>query len=246
MRITINITAEKSIILPIHYNHILQGFLYSNLSDKNYSLFIHSQGFQIGNKQFKLFTYSNLRGKFILHRQFKQIEFLPPIKLIISSAAEPFITDLAETLIKKEFNYLGNNIVQIDGIKVHKENTFSDLLQIKMLSPVIAYKTVIGEQRKKTLYFSPWEKLGKEIIINNLLTKYQLIYGQLPKNSEFDIIPNGNQQEKFVRIIDYKGTYIKGYAGIYWLNGNPDLIKVAYDTGLGSKNSQGFGCWEAV
>jgi CRISPR-associated endoribonuclease Cas6 len=32
MRISIEINAEKELRLPVHYNHILQGFLYQNLS----------------------------------------------------------------------------------------------------------------------------------------------------------------------------------------------------------------------
>lgn len=47
-------------------------------------------------------------------------------------------------------------------------------------------------------------------------------------------------------IIKYKGTVIKGYSGDFILKGNPELIKLAYDTGLGSKNSQGFGCIEVM
>jgi CRISPR-associated endoribonuclease Cas6 len=33
---------------------------------------------------------------------------------------------------------------------------------------------------------------------------------------------------------------------IYQIHGKPELISLAYDTGLGSKNSQGFGMFEIL
>ena len=45
-------------------------------------------------------------------------------------------------------------------------------------------------------------------------------------------------------IIICKGIEIKARIGVYKLKGDPQIINLSYDTGLGSKNSQGFGCWE--
>lgn len=39
---------------------------------------------------------------------------------------------------------------------------------------------------------------------------------------------------------------IKAWLGIYRLQGEPELISLAYDTGFGSKNSQGFGMFEIL
>ena len=111
---------------------------------------------------------------------------------------------------------------------------------------MLAYSTSQKEDKKTTNYYSPWQKAFVDIVHNNLLDKYDLIYGQRLPNSEFSLLPNGSQESKCKKIIEYKGTYIVAYSGIYWLKANPDLIKVAYDAGLGSKNAQGFGCWEVV
>jgi len=51
----------------------------------------------------------------------------------------------------------------------------------------------------------------------------------------------GNQ-----KVISYKGTVIKGWMGIYELRGDRELMKLVYDTGLGGKNPQGFGCFEIL
>lgn len=246
MRISIEFKSDKEIILPIQYNHIVQGFLYNSLSDKDYRHFLHHTGYELRNKVFRLFTFSRVIGSFHINRNIERIAFKPPARLIISSPLEPFITDLAETLIKTDTFLIGQNIAQIASISVHRDITFGEKVQIKMLSPMVAYSTVIEDGKKRTEYASPWKSRFTDIARQNLLTKYQILYGDLPQNQEFKIIPNGMQEQKFKAVANYKGTVIEGYNGIYWLKGNPELIKVAYETGLGSKNSQGFGCWEVV
>jgi len=34
--------------------------------------------------------------------------------------------------------------------------------------------------------------------------------------------------------------------GIYELKGNPELIRIGYEAGIGSKNCQGFGMFEVM
>ena len=242
MRIILEISSEKEIKLPIQYNRILQGFIYNNLSDKNYREFIHSQGYQLDNKKFKFFTYSRLTGKFNLYPRQNEIGFESPVKLVISSAVEQFITDLAETLIKADFLFLGGNQIEISSITVEKQFEFTETMQIKMLSPVVAYST----ENKLTYYYSPWHPRFNEIITRNLIDKYKTLFGYMPEEQAFKIIPNGMQEKKFKIVTNFKNTIIEGYNGIYFLKGNPELIKIAYHAGLGSKNAQGFGCWEVV
>lgn len=47
-------------------------------------------------------------------------------------------------------------------------------------------------------------------------------------------------------MILYKGTVIKAWEGTFRLLGPQELVELAYDTGLGAKNSQGFGCFELL
>lgn len=246
MRITIEFDHDREVILPIHYNQILQGFLYKNLTDKDYRSFLHETGYQLENKRFKLFTYSRLLGKFRILKDVGKIAFTSPFTLVVAAGVEQFITDLAETLIRSDHCFLGDTPVEIKSISVHKRFVPSETMQIKMLSPVVAHRTVLKGDKKRTDYYSPWQKEFVQLVTNNLLKKYQILHGELPNNLDFNVIPNGSQEAKFARIINYKDFYIRAYAGIYWLKGNPDLIEVAYNTGLGSKNSQGFGCWEVV
>ncbi|MBO8158562.1 CRISPR-associated endoribonuclease Cas6 [Thermosyntropha sp.] len=243
MRITITMGSDQDIVLPVHYHHILQGFLYKNISDSDYREFLHQEGFSYQKRRFKLFTYSSLRGEFRLNKEKGDIIFKSPVALTVSSPLEPFITDLAETLMKAEELHLGSNRVELKSINVPKAVVFSEKVRIKMLSPVVAHTTEEVQGKKRTTYFSPWDTPFDSLILGNLQKKYWVLKGEYSKG-ELKVIPCDNRKDKFLKIIKYKDFIIKGYSGIYWLVGDPELMEIAYYTGLGSKNSQGFGCFE--
>jgi CRISPR-associated endoribonuclease Cas6 len=56
------------------------------------------------------------------------------------------------------------------------------------------------------------------------------------------------QSEKIIKYTPKGGSYtlIKGWMGVYKLEGNSQLIHIGYDTGIGSKNCQGFGMFEII
>ena len=83
MHICIEMVGQKDIVLPIHYNHVIQGFIYSmidrepirdieydgskgsfiySMIDRELSGFLHNKGYGDGRK-FKLFCFSNIIGK---------------------------------------------------------------------------------------------------------------------------------------------------------------------------------------
>ncbi len=246
MRMTIIFSSDAEIVLPVQYNHILQGFMYKNQLDRDYSKLLHQEGKEVCKGRFNLFTFSRLMGKFKFNKDTGKITLYPPAKLIISSVIDEFILDLADKLQKSELIFLGNNEVAIERIEMEECLQFGKKVQIKMLSPLVGCTTCMREEKKYTNYYSPWQSQFAEIARNNLLNKYEAVHGYRPDDKEIKIIPNGSQEKKFEKILNYRGTVVKGYAGIYWLKGCPELIKLAYEAGLGFKNNQGFGCWEVV
>lgn len=44
MQIKIGFTSNESIMLPVHYNHIIQAFIYNNI-DKDLAQFLHDKGY---------------------------------------------------------------------------------------------------------------------------------------------------------------------------------------------------------
>ena len=66
------------------------------------------------------------------------------------------------------------------------------------------------------------------------------------KISFFKITPFRLDFKKDKKIIIYKGTVIKAWMGSYVLESEPQILELSYYTGLGSKNSQGFGMWDLL
>jgi CRISPR-associated endoribonuclease Cas6 len=129
---------------------------------------------------------------------------------------------------------------------------FKEEMTINMLSPITCYSTLKkADGKSKVYYYNPFEEEFSLLLKNNLKKKYQLIFGKTPKNFEFEITPY-KVSKKDEKIVLYKKitkrqrkpTTIRAWMGVYFLKGDPQILKLSYDAGLGSKNSQGFGCWE--
>ncbi|MCM8796141.1 MAG: CRISPR-associated endoribonuclease Cas6, partial [Candidatus Omnitrophica bacterium] len=246
MRVEISLNSQEKINLPKSYNHILQGLIYK-LLDPTLRKFLHNCGYQYEKRKFKLFTFSRLIGKFKdLNTGF---QFICPIKFFISSPKDEILQSLAEGFLRKEKLFLADNEVFIESISVMPKPSFSKEVIIKMLSPITIYSTLKkSDGSKKTYYYSPFEDEFNKLIRENLKKKYQVSFYEEIDGFDFNIEPYKvrPQDEK---VILYKkpnsnSTVIKAWMGLYKLKGNPRLIEFSYDTGLGSKNSLGFGCWE--
>ena len=60
MRLKITLSsAQQPLTLPLQYNHILQAFIYDNISAE-LAAFLHEKGYAYEKRQFKLFVFSNL------------------------------------------------------------------------------------------------------------------------------------------------------------------------------------------
>ncbi|MCD6319692.1 MAG: CRISPR-associated endoribonuclease Cas6 [Candidatus Desulfofervidaceae bacterium] len=244
MHVEINLNAEGPFILPKSHNHILQGFIYS-LLEPTLRKHLHQNGYVYGKRKFKLFTFSRLLGK--VRNTKDGFEFYPPLRLVISSAKDEILQSLTEGLLKKENLFLYKAKIYLESINILPKPLFSKSILIKMLSPVTTYSTLRKlDGKKKVYYYSPFESEFNELIKENLRKKYELVFGKkLTTEFDFKISPK-KVKPSDQKIIIYKGTVIKAWMGIYKLEGTPEVIGLSYDTGLGAKNSQGFGCWEKL
>ena len=241
MRLTLEFGFNNEIILPIHYNYHIQSFLYHHISPE-LSKFLHDKGYQFGKRYFKMFTFSKLYGKYKITEG--KIRFYPPIYLTIASPIDRFISELGNTLLKNDDLELVGNKIYVNSIKVHPEPEIKSEITIRMLSPVVVYSTLLTmEGKKKTYYYSPFEEEFSNLIDGNLRRKYEAFNGRKPRARKIIIKPLKGVDE---RILKYQDTIIRGWIGKFKIEGNKKLLKLAYDTGIGSKNSQGFGMFEVI
>lgn len=244
MRFEIIFDSDQPIRLPIQYNHAIQGMIYKHL-EHEYSTQLHNNGYTYQNRSFRLFTFSRLNGKFKQIRESNEILFYPPVILTISSPIEKLIYELGYSLLIHNDLHLGNNSVKVSEFNALPEPDISPIEVIGMLSPITVYSTLkTQEDKAKTYYYSPYEQEFSQQIESNLKKKYSLIYDKEPKSDQTLSIKPLKVSKNSEAIIKYKGTIIKAWRGVYTIEGDPKLIKVGYDSGLGSKNSQGFGCFK--
>ena len=243
MQYTIKFMCNK-LKLPIHYNHILQGFIYKNIFDDNFREFLHEKGFEVDGKKFKLFTFSQLYGDYIFDRENKTITFLDRVELTVSSVLDDFNKEFLKSCLYNKELEIENQRVEVSEIIVNENKTKVNKAIIRTLSPITVYSTVNVNGRKKTIYFFPEDSLFEKYIKDNLIRKASLIYSESFENPKFQIRVVEDKVSK--SILYFKQFIVKGTSGIFEISGDERLINTALNCGLGSKNSQGFGCVKLV
>jgi len=241
MHIYFTLQSKGDLEIPIQYNHILQAAIY-NAIEPALADFLHEKGYDSGNRKFKLFTFSRLLGKFQILKDKNTIKFTEDIKLVVSSPVEEFCQSIANGMLTKGRIKLGNSYVEVEKMLVKKFEIEKERAVLRTLSPIVVYSTLLrGDGRKYTCYYQPGEPDYDTLVENNLRKKYQAFYREEDPPGKVKVrrLGKGNMS-----LVYYKKTIIKGFTGKIVLFGPKELLQLAVDAGLGSKNSQGFGCLE--
>lgn len=250
MKLYITFGSKQKISLPTHYNHIMQGAILNWIGEEAYQKFIHDIGYEYEGRKFKLFTFSKLMGKYDLTPDKKEVIFQGKVKLVISSCQERFITELEKSLRdpSKEWR-LGRNNVKVISINKEEEPLVGNCITVRSLSPIVAYNTLLEGEKKKTQYYSPLEVEFENILRQNVIKKYHAIFEKEGSTNhearvftaeDFCIKPLKPKQIS-KSIVYYKGFIIVGFNGQFEITGDPALLQLALEAGLGGKNAQGFG-----
>lgn len=240
MEIAIRIQTGEIVGLPINYNHIIQAIIYNaidQISDK--SEFYHDIGYRRYGRNYKLFQFSELKGDYYI--QDKKIYFKSYISFSVRSVEPFFIRLLAESFWKNGIT-LGDKTYRTIHLKLSNDTVDDKTILIKMITPITVYSTDL--ETKKTIYYSPKDEQFFEMIKNNFYRKYQAYYGIQPDTAIEIRCGDENLPKKVVT--KYKGIYITAWYGTYEISGERKYLDFLYQTGLGSKNSQGFGMFDLI
>lgn len=243
MKIIITLKSDKAIDLPIDHNHIIQSWIYSSISQE-LANFLHNEGFIVNGRTFKLFCFSRILGDFSLHPERQRIVYHETVRLVITSPLDYFIEEFANGILLRPTVRLGSNDLIVESVDVYDEEVPQEEIIVKTLSPITVYSTLLRmDGRKYTAYFAPRDPEYNEMITNNLIKKCQAILNSSREFQVGDVLVQPIGLEK-MSIVRYKNIIIKGYSGRLKLSGPKNLLQTAIECGLGSKNSQGFGCIE--
>lgn len=247
IKIIFEINHEKHI--PINYNHYLSSYIYTLLGkvDRDFTSFLHEKGY---GKGFKLFTFSQIffeKSKVVGDT----IHVYPGEGWwFISSPVGEIIENFIFPLLKAEdYLIIGRNSFFITKIFPLESPAFGEKEKFKMLSPLVLSVGVMRSGKLYHKYLTPWDGEYQERFRLNLIEKYKAVFDEEPKDDRIEIKPDWNyinRRGRITKLVDYKGTKIRGCIFPFEVAGNPELIKLGYEAGFGELNSLGFGMVEKI
>ncbi len=113
---------------------------------------LHDDGFEVGGRTFRLFTFSGVDGK-VEYIKDGQIAFHSPAKVRVASPLDKFIVLLAKNLLNSESIILGNTRVYVKSLSALPQPDFSSgKVKVKAISPINIYSTLLTQNGKKKTY----------------------------------------------------------------------------------------------
>ena len=270
LKLTIeNIPENNSNILPLNYQYELSSWIYKILNHGNeeFAEWLHKEGYTKDYKNFKLFTFSNLIiPKYQIKGDRMQVESRIN-ELIVSfypiESLEYFISGLFNNQQFTIGDKKSKAAFMVNTVEKLPEPEFQNQMEFKALSPIlVSYKN--NETQKYAEYKNPKDDNYGDLLINNLVAKYNAFYGAEDnpfgvRNPErVKLMDTGNPDYEYKtlsqpksRLITIKSgtkqeSKLRGYLYKFRLKAPAELIRLGYYAGFGEKNSLGFGCGEII
>ena len=239
MRLTLVLNSDKPVSLPNNYNHILQSAIYDLVSEVLPGL--HETGPVFKNRQLRPFVFSRIDGSYTAVNG--GLSFQSPISFSFSSPFDEIIQAIGNQFIKKEEMEIIGMKLKPAHVVVSDPRIEQLPLRVRTISPITVRSTLTTHEGKsKTYFYNPYEADFAVQLRDNLLRKAESIGLEL-KDDSFAIRLIGQAKQ---RISNYKGFTIIAWDGKFELSGSRELVRLALDWGLGSRNAQGFGMVEII
>ncbi len=239
MKYLLTFECSKPLVLPQQYNKILQASLLSWLKDSAYTLFLHDIGYQFEKRTYKLYSFSNLMGRYQIDKNRKKIVFYDNIQLYLSFYTEQSHNLVLNNILNQAPIRFGTHFCHLTHCELVREK--NEPCIARTVSPITVHSTLFTQDgKRKTYYYTPQEKEFSPQIRSNLVRKYNSFYGTDPDDMDFSITPL-DQKNKEATIV-YDHFIIKGYNGRFLIKGSEPMIRMALLAGLGARNGIGMGC----
>lgn len=232
LRLSIQLKCNE-LKLPLGYKHILQATIYNMLEKDTLGKFYHDQGFDLNDKKYKMFVFSDLFGEYSIENQ--RIVFKVNIKFYIDAMDQEFIKNIYSFLMNNKYIFIAKQQVEIVNIGITESPIFrkNKSVTIQTLSPVVAYTS----KDKYFTYYSPSDEMFTKLVKQNIANKCKA-YGYPIYPILFEIEEVLYQRK---RIVKFKNNTLEGYQCQLKVKIDYDSFKMIYETGLSAKGSCGFG-----
>lgn len=199
-------------------------------------------------KEYKPYTFSVWLGKeFEIEKEIKNCDTL---SLLFSSGGPVIITNFyngALTLKKQGgmlFNKHNLTITEILLLPYQKINASSVLF--KTIGVSVLNDPTADKKDFKKWYIIPDDDLEKfnKCLLQRTNSRYQYITQKAGvQQIRLVLLPEFPIKET---IVEHYGGYVRGFRGIFKLEGSPEILQFVYDYGLGIRTGQGFGLLEII
>ena len=239
MKLLVKIQVDRPLILPINYLHILQAIIYRGIGDEGgMSTFLHDTGYRFEKRSYRMFTFSWLQGKYEIVN--KQIIFRNQVFFEVRSPENLLILKMMKNFHDNGVCFGEKHYRNVE-VLVSDEMVEENNIRIKMLTPICVYSTA---EDGNTYFFKPEDEGFSEKLDYSFRRKYAAYTGIVPEEGISIRVINILPKDKIVT--RYQGTMLSGYKGEYQIAGKRKYLDFLYQTGLGSKNTQGFGMFDIV
>ncbi|MFZ2413382.1 MAG: CRISPR-associated endoribonuclease Cas6 [Candidatus Cryosericum sp.] len=256
MRIRIEVqSALDKFILPQGYNPYVQGLVNACIPED-----IKWSGIATGTEEahFKLFTFSQLYAKSVERIDISprdgaesdghvhyQLVMSSPVWFYLSSPSPEFIEALVPRLEQAHDLHLERNLVQSVRVAAAYPVTIPThglvSWRIRTISPITVYQSE-SKDSNSARYFAPDDPLFAKLVLDNAVRKYYAWTQEKAPSDGFSITCLDHTPH--LAVISFKDTPVHGYTGRFQLTGDAKLLSFLYESGLGGKNSHGFGMFD--
>lgn len=230
MQLHLTFSLDEPLCIPLSYNYQLQSSIYSKLAEIDLSDFWHNEGFGY-TQNFKMFTFSPLKGSYRIID--KKICFENKISFEVRSPIFEFCDELQRSFEHNPSIKLFNTRLNIVDACLTNRHLNEGHAVFSAVSPVIVHSVMPDG---KTQFYFPCDDCFIDRLVNNYKNKFESVYeGEAPQIS-IKILNDGKKT-----VTNYKGIWLTGNKCELDIKGNWFALEFLYNSGLGEKNSQGFG-----
>lgn len=226
---------HKRATLPIAYNQLVQGMLYSCWRESHPE--VHGTA---GERHVSRFTFGPIEGGVTPDSRSKTVQLQGTASIEVRSPSEELIDELATKLASRGTVRIGAHELELVNLESRDRLIFPERSLVCMRAPVVAYRTV--DEYGHTQPFSPADPEWHEIVAANAEQKLWEL--GLEPQRELQIVPMDRTLHKCVT--RFKGTYITGWKGDLIVSADSQTMATLWCLGLGSKNSDGFGMFDII
>jgi len=232
-------TVGDAVLLPWDYQHHLQGMLYTLLIEECPELdeLLHQEGVAWGPKRFRMLTFSKLYPLRAVPSD-GGLLMRPPLRWWVATALSVVGEVLVGTLLKTAEVRVAGKPLFVASVEVESLPPFeADGALYETMGPLVVSRPEKRDGKLRHMYLSPDQEEFWNRLARNLQAKAEAL-GIGAKGGGVAFEPFGNWRSRLVRI---QGAKVRGFEGRFRAWGDPALLELAYNAGLGERNGQGFG-----